>query len=67
MGSLSEIEHEDILASKLSMLEQQMYAECRDLLHALEERKNSEYLDAIWLACGCNPWYYISLLGVQDI
>jgi hypothetical protein len=43
IGSISTNEHEEILASKLSLLEQQMYSECRDLMHALEERKNNEY------------------------
>jgi chromosome segregation ATPase len=43
MGSISITEHEEMLASKLSLLEQQMYSECRDLMHALEERKNNEY------------------------
>ena len=44
IGSISTNEHEEILGSKLSLLEQQMYSECRDLMHALEERKNNEYL-----------------------
>lgn len=43
MNSINVDEHEEVLASKLSQLEQQMYAECRDLLHSLEERKNNEY------------------------
>ncbi len=43
LGSISTEEHEEVLTEKLSLLEQQMYGECRELLHALEQRKNDEY------------------------